>query len=124
MKAIKLAAAALLLSPAALAGAPNDLDATVRAFFAKNAVNGAVEFMDPVAGAKRALTLPAAPSRVYKAEKYYVLSYDATDAQAQKAALDVFVKGDAGEREIGLVYVSARPVVEEMAAKGQIETVD
>jgi hypothetical protein len=76
--------------------------------------------MDPAAGVKKTLTLPAQPSGVYQADSYFVVSYEAADAQAQKVDLDVFVKGDAGAREIGLVYVSARPVVQEMAAKGQI----
>jgi hypothetical protein len=116
------AAAALLASPA-FAAAPGDLDAAARVFFAKNGVNGAVEFMDPAAGVKRALKLPAAPSSVYQASTYYILSYEATDPKANKVDLDVFVKGEAGKREVGMVYVSARPVVSDMAAKGKIQKV-
>lgn len=123
MKFAIAAAATLLALPNAFAGAPGDLDAAVRAFFAKNGVNGVMNLMDPVAGAKRALSLPAAPTNVYKADKYYVLSYDTADAKSQKTTLDVFVRGDAGEREISLVYVSARPVVDEMIEKGRLEKV-
>ena len=124
MKFAIAAAATIFALPNAFASAPADLDAAVRAFFAKNGVNGVMEFADAAAGAKRALSLPAVPSNVYKAEKYYVLSYDAADAQAQKATLDVFVSGDAGEREVSLVYVSARPVVQEMIEKGRIQKVE
>ena len=123
MKVYAIAAAALAFTSTAMADPVNEADAAVRAFFAKNGVNGAVEFLDPKAGLKRALTLPAQPDAVYRADKYQVVSYRAVDPKAQPVDIDVFVKGDENEREVGLVYVSARPVVLDMVAKGQIAKV-
>jgi hypothetical protein len=120
MKKLAIIAAAICLTPSAFA---NDIDAAVRAFFAKNGANGAMEFLDATAGVKRALSLPAQPDAIYRADNYHVVSYRASDAQAQPVDLDVFVSGDAGEREVSLVYVSSRAVVQDMVAKGHIAKV-
>lgn len=123
MKKLALLAAAAILSPSAWSDPISDAEAAVRAFFATNGVNGAVEMLDPAAGVKKLLSLPAQPEAVYSAEKYQVVSYRATDAQAQPVDIDVFVNGEEGEREVSLVYVSARPVVHDMVAKGEITKV-
>lgn len=123
MKKFAIASAAALLSSSAWADPAAEADAAVRAFFAKYGVNGVVEMMDSTAGAKRALTLPAQPEAVYKAPKYHMVSYRAVDAQAKPVDLDIVVQGDEGEREVGLIYVSARTVVQDLVAKGHIAKV-